>query len=379
MDLKPSGSGGTRYKANPFIWVIPLILSGIGILMITSTTSPTSFLYTGTPFQMGIKQAKWLFIAFTAMFVVYSIPLRFWYKYSAPLLIIMWILAWLPLVPGIGESVGGARRWIRLPGMGVSLQPGELLCLAVALHLAKLLSRDGDRDPSKTFFNTLCLVTISALPLLAQPDLGTTILVFMVGMGMYVERIGWKYPVMAGGFLGGVIFPILIFIEPYRMRRVAAFLDPWQDPMNKGFQAIQGLIAFSNGGLWGTGLGHGFQKLNYLPAAYTDFIYAAVGEELGLIGTLCILSLFAFWLMQTRSSYFRTSDPFRSSLIWGISLTILIPLIINVAGVTKMIPLTGMPLPFISYGGTSLLTMWARVGLMLRLEKDSWLEADTNA
>lgn len=378
MVLKPSDSEDTRYKANPFIWVIPLILSGIGILMITSTTSPTSFLYTGTPFQMGIKQAKWLAIAFAAMFVVYSIPLKFWYKYSAPLLILMWILAWFPLVPGIGEAVGGARRWIRLPGLGVSLQPGELLCLAVALHLAKLLSRDGDRDPSKSFFTTLCLILIAALPLLAQPDLGTTILVFMVGMGMYVERIGWRYPLIAGGILGGVIFPLLIFIEPYRMRRVAAFLDPWQDPLNKGFQAIQGLIAFSNGGLWGTGLGHGFQKLNYLPAAYTDFIYAAVGEELGLVGTLCILSLFAFWVIQARASYFRTADPFRSSLIWGIALTILLPLVINVAGVTKMLPLTGMPLPFISYGGTSLLTMWSRVGLMLRLEKDSWLEADAD-
>ena len=103
-----------------------------------------------------------------------------------------------------------------------------------------------------------------------------------------------------------------------------------------------------------------------------------MGEELGLVGTLCILGLFAFWLMQTRASYFRTGDPFKSSLIWGISLTVLLPLVINVAGVTKMIPLTGMPLPFISYGGTSLVTMWSRVGLMLRLEKDSWLEDEEN-
>ena len=166
---------------------------------------------------------------------------------------------------------------------------------------------------------------------------------------------------------------MLIVFEPYRMRRLLAWLDPWRDPLNKGFQAIQGLIAFANGGLWGSGLGHGFQKLNYLPAAYTDFIYAAVGEELGFAGTLCILALFAFWLMQTRDSYFRSEDSFKATLIWGISLTILLPLVINVAGVTKMIPLTGMPLPFVSYGGTSLVTMWARVGLLLRLEKDSWL------
>ena len=361
------------YKANPFIWVIPLILSGIGILMITSTTSPTSFIYTGTPFQMGIKQLRWLGIALCGMFFVYSVPIRIWYKYSSLLLILMWFVSWLPLFPGVGEAIGGARRWIRLPGLGVSLQPGELLCLAVALHVAKLLSRKAERDPLKSFTMTMILTLLAVLPLIAQPDLGTTILIFTVAMGMYVEKVGWRYPLFAGGSIAAAALPMLIVFEPYRMRRLLAWLDPWRDPLNKGFQAIKGLIAFANGGLWGSGLGHGFQKLNYLPAAYTDFIYAAVGEELGFAGTLCILALFAFWLMQTRDSYFRSEDSFKATLIWGISLTILLPLVINVAGVTKMIPLTGMPLPFVSYGGTSLVTMWARVGLLLRLEKDSWL------
>ena len=373
MDVRREAA--EKYHVNPFLWVIPLVLSGIGILMITSTTSPNSFILTGTPFQMGIKQLKWLIFAVVCMMLVYMIPLRFWFKYSAPLLITTWFMAWLPLLPGIGASIGGARRWIRLPGLSVSLQPGELLCLAMALHLAKLLARKGEQDPLKTFVSTMMLIVIAAMPLLAQPDLGTTILIFTISMGMYVERIGWRWPLFAGGFVGGVVFPLLIFVEPYRMRRVAAFLDPWQDPMNKGFQAIQGLIAFANGGFWGSGLGHGFQKLNYLPAAYTDFIYAAIGEELGFVGTLGVLALFAFWVMQTREIYYREEDTFRSSLTWGVTLTVLVPLIINVAGVTKLMPLTGMPLPFISYGGTSLVTMWSRVGMLMRLEKESFLEA----
>lgn len=364
----------SRYRANPFIWVIPLILSGIGILMITSTTSPNSFVLTGTPFQTGLRQLRWLAIAMCGMFFVYSVPVRIWKRFSAPLYIMMWLMTWLPLIPGIGDAAGGASRWIRLPGLGVSLQPGELLALALALHIAKLLTRDGDRDPLKTFTRVLTLVVFTSLPLLAQPDLGTTILVFTVAMGMYVERIGWRYPLIAGGFIGGVAFPLLILLEPYRMRRVFAFLDPWADPLNKGFQAIQGLIAFANGGMWGSGLGHGFQKLNYLPAAYTDFIYAAIGEELGFIGTACVLALFGFWILQTRAAYFRTQDDFKASLIWGITLTVFLPFVINIAGVTKMMPLKGMALPFISYGGTSLVTMWARVGLILRLEKDSYLE-----
>ncbi len=363
-----------RYRANPFIWVIPLILSGIGILMITSTTSPNSFVFTGTPFQTGLRQLRWLGIAIVGMFFVYSVPVRIWYRLSTPLYMLMWLLSWLPLVPGIGDAAGGASRWIRIPGLGVSLQPGELLALALALHVAKFLTRDGDRDPMKTFISVLFLVILTAIPLLAQPDMGTTVLVFAVAMGMYVERIGWRYPLVAGSFIAFVVFPLLIWIEPYRMRRVFAFLDPWEDPLNKGFQAIQGLIAFANGGAWGTGLGHGFQKLNYLPAAYTDFIYAAIGEELGFAGTLCVLALFAFWLMQTRAAYFRTQDDFKALLIWGISLTVLLPFAINIAGVTKMMPLKGMALPFISYGGTSLVTMWARIGLLLRLEKDGSME-----
>jgi cell division protein FtsW len=371
---EPANKAG-KLRINPFIWIIPLILSGIGILMITSTTSPNSFIYTGTPFQMGIKQLQWLFIAIFAMFVVYSVPLRIWYRLSAPILIMAWIMSWGPLIPGVGVAIGGARRWIHIPGVAVSIQPGEILCLAIALHLAKLLSRE-QKDPAKTFVTTITLVGLAALPLLMQPDLGTTILIFTVAMGMYVERIGWRWPLIAGGCIGGVALPMLILFEPYRMRRVAAFLDPWTDPLDTGFQAIQGLIAFANGGFWGTGLGHGFQKLNYLPAAYTDFIYAAIGEELGLVGTLGVLALFAFWIAQTRMIYYRVPDGFKSSLTWGVTLTIIIPLAINVAGVTKLLPLTGMPLPFVSYGGTSLLTMWSRIGIMLRLEKESYTEEE---
>ncbi|MDL2298928.1 putative lipid II flippase FtsW [Synergistaceae bacterium OttesenSCG-928-D05] len=360
------------FKINPFLWVIPLVLSGIGILMITSTTSPTSFEYTGTPFLVGIRQLKWLGIALVTMLAMSAIPLKFWYKMSGVIFLLTWAMSFLPLVPGIGAQIGGANRWIQLPG--ISIQPGELLCLAVALHLAKLLSR-GDKRAPKAFFITLVIFFIAMIPLMLQPDFGTTILIFFVSMGMFVERYGWKWPLLVGGTLCGIGLPTFIFLEPYRMRRVTAFLDPWSDPLGKGFQAIQGLIAFANGGLWGSGLGHGFQKLNYLPAAYTDFIYAAIGEELGFVGTGGVLLLFAFWVLQTRQLYYRTSNAFMASLTWGVTLTVLFPLVINVAGVTKMIPLTGMPLPFISYGGTSLLMMWARIGMLVRLEKESYREA----
>ncbi|NLV82618.1 MAG: FtsW/RodA/SpoVE family cell cycle protein [Synergistaceae bacterium] len=362
------------FRVNPFLWVIPLVLTGIGILMITSTTSTTSFESTGTPFQMGMKQLQWFVIAIISMLVTYAIPIKFWYKISGFALIVTWLMSWLPLIIGIGSTIGGARRWIQIPGIGISVQPGELLCLAMALHLAKIQSRESN-DPLKAFISTCTLMFLGAIPLLLQPDFGSVMLLFLISMGMYVERIGWRYPIFAGGIIAALSFPTLIFGKVYRMRRITAFINPWSDALGTGFHAIQGLIAFSNGGFWGTGLGHGFQKLNYLPAAYTDFIYAAIGEELGLVGTLGVLTLFLFWISQVRKIYYSVPEGFNSSLTWGIALTVILPLCINVAGVTKFLPLTGMPLPFVSYGGTSLLTMWTRVGILMRLDKEGYLEA----
>lgn len=355
------------FRVNPFLWVIPLVLSGVGILMITSTTSTASFRYTGTPFLVGMRQLKWLGMAMTMMLIISAIPIKFWYKISMPIFLLTWIASWLPLIPGIGGDIGGASRWIQLPG--VSVQPGELLCLAVALIMAKFLSRGG-KSPQSAFLVTISIVAFACVPLFFQPDFGTMVLIFLLSMGMFVEHYGWRWPVLAGGAMTIALLPMLVAGEAYRMRRISAFLDPWSDPLGKGYQAIQGLIAFANGGWWGSGLGHGFQKLNYLPAAYTDFIYAAIGEELGLAGTLGVLALFAFWILQTKKIYSRANDPFHALLTWGVTLTVFIPLFINVAGVTRLMPLTGMPLPFISYGGTSLLTMWARVGMLVRLDKE---------
>jgi cell division protein FtsW len=210
---------------------------------------------------------------------------------------------------------------------------------------------------------------VTAIPLLKQPDLGSTIFLVLVCMGMFVERFGWGIPLVMG-LIGGILLLLLIYIAPYRLRRWKAFINPYADPLNSGFQTIQGLIAFTNGGAWGAGLGHGFQKLQYLPAAYTDFIYAALGEELGLLGTLGVLTLMAMWLLRCRFLYKRVPEGYQASIVWGITLTVIIPFFINIGGVTNLMPLTGMPLPFVSYGGSSLIMSWVRVGILLRMQKD---------
>jgi cell division protein FtsW len=350
------------------LWMIPLLLSGMGAVMITSSTSGESFAASGTPYAIGLRQGQWLFLAILAMIGGYSVRTESWQRGSGALWALGLLLTWITLVPGIGDTAGGARRWIRIPGF--SIQSGEFLCLAASIHLTKIICRER-MDAVRAFTKILAIVFISGLPLILQPDLGTTVLIYLIGMGLYVERFGWKLPVAFTLGSSCLVFVPLVLLTPYRLRRVLAFLDPWQDPLDTGFQAIQGLIAFANGGLWGTGLGHGFQKLNYLPAAYTDFIYAALGEELGLIGTGCLLILFAIWVTRTHVLYLASEDDFARPLTWALVLTVLLPLFINVAGVTKLAPMKGMPLPFVSYGGSSLLMMWLRIGILLRLSRSA--------
>jgi cell division protein FtsW len=213
-------------------------------------------------------------------------------------------------------------------------------------------------------------MVFSAGPVLMQRDFGTTVMLAAVCMGMFVERFGWKYP-LKFGMASMPVIAGLIYLKDYRMRRLLAFMDPHSDPLDAGYQIIQSLIAFANGEVWGAGLGHGLQKLHYLPAGYTDFIYAMLAEEVGLLGTMSVLALFAFWVLRCRCLYKRVRDGFETSVVWGVTLTMLLPFFINIAGVTKLIPLTGMPLPFISYGGSALFVAWMRIGVLLRIHKSS--------
>ena len=162
----------------------------------------------------------------------------------------------------------------------------------------------------------------------------------------------------------------MILMEPYRMRRFLAFMNPWDDPLDRGFQIIQGLVAFSNGGVLGVGVGKGLQRLNYLPAAHTDYIFPAIGEEFGLVGTLFIVLLYAVWACRCYMLYRRSTDPWLSVLIWGVTVSILFPMFVNLGGVMKLMPLTGIPLPFVSAGGTALVFMWVKIGVLLRIGRE---------
>ena len=359
----------SRVYVDPFLWIIPLVLSIFGILMIFSVTSHTSLEELGSPFALGLIQVRWLFIALGGMVMIYMIPLSFWEKYSGVIWVVSLVILILTLIPGIGIKAGGARRWI---GIGrLRFQPIELLSLAVAVHLSKVLSNSGRMRFSAFFQLTVPILIISVLPLLFQPNMGGTILIFALTMAIHVQCKGWSWPFIAGG----TIFPFFfmyIIKAGYRLRRYIAFLDPWEQPMDSGFQVIQGLVAFANGGLFGVGVGKGLQKLNYLPAAHTDYIFATVGEEFGFIGSFSVIFFFLLWTLRACGAY-KKATGFKASLIWALTLSILIPLFINLGGVLKLIPLTGIPLPFISYGGSSLFFMWAKTGLLMRVCREGAL------
>ena len=360
------GQGVLRVP-EPLLWLIPLLLSALGTVMIASTTSGLSLGEGGSPYAMGMKQLRSLLVALVGMMGGYAIPSARWHRWSGAFWVLAWCVTAATLLPYFGVSAGGAQRWFHLGPL--RFQASDLLSLAVVLHAAHKISEEGVSH-RKAFSRSVLLAVLSMIPLLLQPNMGSALLILMLVMGIYVERRGWKYPLMGGALSVLVLIP-LIALQPYRMRRVWGWLNPWADPLNTGFQIIQSLVAFANGGIWGLGVGHGLQKLQYLPESHTDFIFSAIGEELGLVGTLGVLGLFLMWMWRAWTVYVPLKGCFEGTLLWGLVLTVLLPVVINVGGVTKMFLLTGLPLSFVSFGGSSLVRMWVRVGMILRIARDS--------
>ena len=303
---------------------------------------------------------------------------------SGKLFAFSWFLVLLTLIPGLGVKVGGARRWLSLPGF--RFQPLEVILFTLPIFMADRLTDESSLPKVMNFKSflkpTLTVIIIVGTFLMGQPNLGGTILVAAICLTMHVERRGWKYPlitfliaaVLAVGFIN--FAPYLI--AEYRMRRVRAFLDPWEDPMNTGYQIIQGLVAFANGSLTGVGIGKGLQQEKYLPEASTDYIFPAIGEEFGLIGTMSLLILYALWTWRVFYIYKNAKSPFTKSLALGLAASVIYPMFVNAAGVMKLMPLTGIPMPFVSAGGSSMLFMWAKVGLLMciKIESEEYKDDD---
>ncbi len=350
-------------KKAPLLWVIPLFLSLFSVIVIVSSTSEEAISLTGHPYAVGIRQLVWLFLGILGMAAAYVFPLDFCLRHSGFFWILALIFVFLPFAPVFGKTAGGAARWIRLGPL--SIQPSELLSLFLVIHVAKKLTLS-EKRPFRVFVVVIFILILSILPVLLQPDMGTSILFFGIVMGMVIQAQGWFFPILSSLGALFILTPLVVF-RPYRLRRIMALLDPWEDPLDLGFQTIQGLIAFANGGISGVGIGRGMQKLNYLPATHTDYILSSVGEEYGLIGTSTLMLLYIGFVIFLQRLFSRCSTVLQKNLFWGITLSLILPVIVNFGGVLNLLPFTGMPCPFLSYGGSSMITSWIKVGFLLNI------------
>lgn len=351
------------------ILIITLILICIGVVMIYSASS----VWAQDRYKDGIfflkRHLAFILIGAALSFLVMSFDYRALRKYAKPLLFFALILLILVLIPGLGREVGGARRWFRF---GIfSFQPSEFANLAMLIYIADFISRKKAqmKDLWSGFLPPLMVLGFTVVLILAQPDLGSSLALGMI-VFMLIFTSGADVRHLGGVILLAIpVLYVLIFSVPYRRMRITAFLNPWADPKGSGFQLIQSNIALGSGGLFGTGLGHSNQKLFYLPAAHTDFIFSIIGEELGLVGTLSICFLFIGFILQGFKVVKNSGDTFGHFLSLGIVSMIALKAVINMGVSSGIFPTKGLPLPFISYGGSSLIFDMIGVGLLLNVAR----------
>jgi cell division protein FtsW len=276
----------------------------------------------------------------------------------------------LVLVCVVGQDIGGARRWFRIGRL--SVQPAEIAQLALIIYLADWLARRVGRLDEfwRGVAPPLAVTGVAAGLVLLQPDLGTAV---VMGAGTFlmlgIANARWQHLAVVAA-VAVVALAVLVMGEEYRRRRILAFLDPWSDPQGSGYQILQSYIALAGGGLVGAGVGGSLQKLFFLPSAHTDFIFAVIGEELGLIGTTAVIALVALWLTCGFRLAQRCQDLFSKLLICGVVGTIGLEAMVNMAVVTGLVPTKGLPLPLVSYGGTAMVVNLAACGLVMRVSRD---------
>lgn len=342
----------------------------IGIIMVYSASSITSMEENnGNAFYYLSKQIMWVFIGFASMFITMNFNYYKTKKFILPFLILNLLLLIAVLIPGVGISVSGSNRWLGVGSFRV--QPSEIAKIAAIFYTAKFLSTHQGRVGSfmKGVFPPLMVAGIFSVLILMQPDLGTagaigvTVVVMLFVAGIKVTHFIF---LMTSGFAGVLA---LIFSEDYRRERLLAFLDPWKDPLDTGFQYIQSLLAVGSGGLVGVGLGRSRQKFYYLPEQHTDFIYAVICEELGFIGAATIILLYLLFAWRGYQIALKAPDVFGSLLAAGITTMIILQAVLNIGVVTAVLPITGITLPLISYGGSSLVITMASVGVLLNISR----------
>lgn len=357
----------SQRRPDPWLWLPAMALLMLGCLMVLNTTYFMSQEKTGDAFHFFKLHLAHLAAGLLMLILLSQFSLRGLRRMVFPLFIVSVAMLIMLYVPGLGIVRGGARRWLRL-GPWVC-EPVEFVKLAVVFFLAEFLSRRQDRIRlfDQGLLPPFLIVAPIALMILKQPDLGNTVMIALVLFAMlYAAGAQMKHLSAAGG---AALFLLVIqtMAKSYRVRRVTAFLHPWETARGAGFQLIQSFIALGAGGGWGVGLGEGRQKMYYLPQAHTDFIFAVVGEEFGVLGAVVVVALFCVILFRGMKIAHDEPEPFASLLAVGLTASLSFQALINMAVVIGLIPTKGLPLPFLSYGGTAIMMSMAALGALLAL------------
>jgi len=353
------------------ILVVASMLIAIGVIMIYSSSAVYAYDKFNDYLFFLKRHLISLFIGLILTLFFMGVNLDTFRQHSKILLASSFLILILVLVPGVGLSIGGARRWIKVGD--INFQPVEFVKPLYLLYLADFLDRKSIKKHSffGVYLPVLSIIGVTCMLVLLQPDLGGSIELGVIGFIMLFAN-GAKIKHLFFTLIAGIpLISFLIMKSPYRFARILAFLDPWKDPQGTGFQMIQSFVALGSGGLFGAGLGGSKQKLFYLPESHTDFIFSIIGEELGFLGAILIVVLFVILVWKGMTVAFKKNSEFSRLFALGISSTIGLEAIINIGVSAGVLPTKGLPLPFLSYGGSSLVTHMILIAILLNLGRDS--------
>ena len=366
---------------DPVLSAITLALLVFGSIMVGSASMEIGVRDDGNPFHLVATHHIYIFLGLLSFVFVLGLPIIFWEKMSWLFLIISLLLLSAVLVPGIGKEVNGSTRWIQIGP--INLQGSEFVKLFFLVYLAKSLASKKDESLTKykTFLAPIFFLSLIVLLLMQQPDFGASIVLIFASVAvLYLSGVSSRF-LVPFGFLIFIFIIIFSLAQPYRFERIISFFDPWHDPFGSGYQLTQALIAFGRGEWLGLGLGNSIQKLFFLPEAHTDFIFSIIGEELGFVGAASVVLLFLVLVIRGLSignSARRKGMNFHSSLAYGISILLGVQSVVNLGVNLGVLPTKGITLPFISYGGNSLVVCLVMVAILLRIEIEAGLKRDRN-
>lgn len=359
------GRGGSFW----LLILLVAVLCLIGVVMVLSASSITSLTQYGSPWHFFLRQWMWLIVGSIGFFVAIRVPHEKWRRLARVGMYVTMGLLLAVLIPGIGVRANGASRW--LGTSSIQIQPSELAKLVLILYAADLLDRRGHRDWKYQLAPVVACLLVLIIFVMAQPDMGTTIvLVFIAAAMLYTAGMPMK-PMAGLGGAGAVCAYVMAKAAPYRWRRLTSFTNPFKDASGAGYQSVQGLLALSHGHVLGVGLGSSIASYGYLPNAQTDFIFAVIGEETGMVGGIFLSGLFVTLALVGVRITCRAGTRFAALTAAGITAWLVCQALINIGAVVGLLPVTGVPLPFVSFGGSSLVISMFGAGILANIAAGS--------